>query len=401
MESLSNLVIEFLNLKKKVINMKNIFKIALGLLVLGSISLASAKDTIKIGALVAATGPASFLGDPELKTLEFYVQKINATGGVLGKQLELIAYDTGANPKKATTFAKRLISQDNVVAIIGGSASGETMAILPIIKKAKIPLVSMAGSIKIVKPVKKFAFKTPATDRMACQKIFEYLKSKNKTNIALISGNGGFGKSMRGQCKDVASDYGIKIIADETYGPKDTDMTAQLTKIKSNSSVQAVVNPGFGQGPAIVTKNFKQLGMNVTLVQSHGVASKKFIELTGKASEGVIVASPPVVVASLLKDSNPIKKVALAYLTEYEARYNIPVSTFGGYAYDALNLIVNAIKSAKSSDPKAIRDALEATQGYVGLNGIYNMNKKDHLGLDLSTGIKMLVIKNGDWAIAK
>lgn len=381
--------------------MKSVIKVLLGLFILGFLFSANAKETIKIGALVAATGPASFLGDPELKTLEFYVQKINASGGVLGKDIELIAYDTGANPKKATTFVKRLINQDEVVAIIGGSASGETMAIMPFVKKAKIPLVSMAGSIKIVKPVKSYVFKTPATDRMACQKIFEYLKSKNKTNVALISGNGGFGKSMRGQCKDVASDYGVKIVADETYGPKDTDMTAQLTKIKNTSNVQAVVNPGFGQGPAIVTKNFKQLGMTQTLVQSHGVASKKFIELTGKASEGVIVASPPVVVAELLPASNPIREKGMAYSKEYEARYNIATSTFGGYAYDALNLIVNAIRNANSAKPKDIRDALESTKNYVGLNGIYNMSKDDHLGLNLNTGIKMLVIKDGKWELAK
>jgi len=381
--------------------MKKVLKVALGLMVAGSMSIASAQDTIKIGALVAATGPASFLGDPELKTLEHYVQKINASGGVLGKKLELIAYDTGANPKKATTFAKRLISQDEVVAIIGGSASGETMAVIPFAQKAKIPLVSMAGSIKIVKPVKSYVFKTPATDRMACQKIFEYLKSKNKTNVALISGNGGFGKSMRGQCKDVAGDYGVKIVADETYGPKDTDMTAQLTKIKSMSNVQAVVNPGFGQGPAIVTKNFKQLGMTPILVQSHGVASKKFIELAGAASEGVLIASPPIVIASLLPDSDPTKQTGLNYIKEYQDRYNAPVSTFGAYAYDALQLIVNAIKSANSSDPKAIRNALEATKGYAGLNGTYNMSKTDHLGLDIDSSIKMLIIKNGDWEIAK
>ncbi|WP_072679381.1 ABC transporter substrate-binding protein [Arcobacter sp. LA11] len=381
--------------------MKKMMRIILGLFVLGFTLSASAKDSIKIGALVAATGPASFLGDPELKTLELYVEKINAAGGVLGKKLELVAYDTGANPKKATTFVKRLINQDEVVAIMGGSASGETMAILPFIKKAKIPLVSMAGSIKIVQPVKKYVFKTPATDRMACQKIFAYLKSKGQTNIALISGNGGFGKSMRGQCKDVAGDYGIKIVADETYGPKDTDMTSQLTKIKSMSNVQAVVNPGFGQGPAIVTKNFKQLGMTQALVQSHGVASKKFIELTGAAGEGVIVASPPVVVASLLEDSNPIKKIAMDYIKEYEGKYNAPVSTFGGYAYDALNLIVDAMKKANSAEPKAIRDAIESTTGYVGLNGMFNMSKKDHLGLDIDSGIKMLEIKNGDWILAK
>lgn len=381
--------------------MKKFTSIVLGLSVLGFAATANAQDNIKIGALVAATGPASFLGDPELKTLELYVEKINTAGGVLGKKIELVTYDTGANPKKATTFVKRLINQDEVVAIIGGSASGETMAILPFIKKAKIPLVSMAGSIKIVKPVKKYAFKTPATDRMACQKIFEYLKGKQLTNVALISGNGGFGKSMRGQCKDVSADYGINIVADETYGPKDTDMTSQLTKIKSMSNVQAVVNPGFGQGPAIVTKNFKQLGMTQTLVQSHGVASKKFIELTGNASEGVIVASPPVVIASLLEDSDPIKKIALDYIDAYETKYNSPVSTFGGYAYDALNLVVNAINTAKSAEPKAIRNALEETKDFAGLNGIFNITKKDHLGLDLDSGIKMLVIKDKNWAIAK
>lgn len=381
--------------------MRKMMKIILGLFVLGFAINLSAKESIKIGALVAATGPASFLGDPELKTLKLYVKKINDEGGVLGRELELVSYDTGANPKKATTFVKRLINQDKVVAIIGGSASGETMAILPYIKKAKIPLVSMAGSIKIVKPVKKYAFKTPATDRMACQKIFGYLQGKSLTNVALISGNGGFGKSMRGQCKDVASDYGIKIVADETYGPKDTDMTSQLTKIKSQANVQAVVNPGFGQGPAIVTKNFKQLGMTQTLVQSHGVASKKFIELTGKAGEGVIVASSPVVIASLLEDSNPIKKIALGYIKNYEGTYNAPVSTFGGYAYDALNLVVEAMKTANSAKSQDIRDALENTTNYVGLNGIFNMSKTDHLGLSLDSGIKMLVIKNGTWALAE
>ena len=141
--------------------------------------------------------------------------------------------------------------------------------------------------------------------------------------------------------------------------------------------------------------------MKQTLVQSHGVASKKFIELTGEASEGVIVASPPVVVASLLEDSNPIKKIALDYIKDYEGKYNAPVSTFGGYAYDALNLVVNAIKTGKSAEPKAIRDALEMTTNYAGLNGIFNITKKDHLGLDLDSGIKMLVIKNKEWAIAK
>lgn len=382
--------------------MKRLLSISSGLLALClSYNTVNADESIKIGALVAATGPASFLGDPELKTLELYVKKINSEGGLLGKKVELVAYDTGANPAKATTFTKRLIKQDNVVAIIGGSASGETIAIIPTIERAKIPLVSMAGSIKIVNPVNKYVFKTPATDRMACEKIFEYLKEKNLTNIALISGTGAFGKSMREECKNVSSNFGINIIADENYGPQDTDMTSQLTKIKSIDGVQAVVNPGFGQGPAIVTKNFKQLGMSQVLVQSHGVASKKFIELVGNDGEGVIVASPPVVVASLLEDSNPIKNVALNYIKDYESEYKTPVSTFGGYAYDAFYLIVNAIKKSNSANPEKIRDEIEKTQNYAGLNGIFNMTKENHLGLDIHSGIKMLEIKNSDWSLAK
>jgi len=260
-------------------------KVVLALFVLFGASFLQAGDTIKIGAIVAATGPASFLGDPELKTLRLYVDKINKAGGVNGKKLELIAYDSGANPKKAVTFAKRLINQDKVVAIIGPSTTGETMAIIKFVQRAKIPLMSMAGGISIVKPVKKYVFKIVATDRMACQRIMEDMQKRGFKNVALISGSGGFGKSMRKQCIDVSKDYGLKIVADESYGKKDADMTSQLIKIKNTKGVDAILNAGFGQGPAIVTKNYKQLGIKAPLYQSHGVASKKFIEIAGKASE--------------------------------------------------------------------------------------------------------------------
>ena len=380
--------------------MSRVFKIALAGLAFVGVT-AVAKDSIKIGAIVAATGPASFLGDPELKTLKHYTEKINANGGVNGKNIELIAYDSGASPKKAVTFTKRLIHKDGVVAIIGPSTTGETMAIIPIVQKSHIPLMSMAGSVAIVNPVKKYVFKIVATDRMACQKIMQDLKAKKLTNLALISGSGGFGKSMRKQCKDVSKDYGINIVADETYGKKDTDMTAQLLKIKGVKDVQAVLNPGFGQGPAIVTKNYRQLKLTQPLYQSHGVASKKFIEIAGKASEGVLLVSPPVIVADKLDDSNPIKKVALAYKNEYEKAFDSQVSSFGGHAYDALYAIVNAMKAAKSEDPSKIRDAIEQTKGFAGIDGVVNMSATDHLGLDTDSGMVLIEIKGGDWNIVK
>ena len=374
---------------------------AIALLLISSFVVLNAKETIKIGAIVAATGPASFLGDPELKTLQHYVKKINADGGVNGQMLELVHYDTGANPKKAVTFTKRLINQDKVVAIIGPSTTGETMAIIKFVEKAGIPLISMAGAVAIINPVKKHVFKIVATDRMACEKVMEDLNKRNLTNLALISGGGGFGKSMRKQCKEVAPNFGVKIVADETYGKKDSDMTSQLLKIKNNKDVQVVLNPGFGQGPAIVTKNYAQLKIKHPLYQSHGVASKKFIEIAGAASEGVRVVSPPVVVADKLDDSVANKKVALAYKNEYEKSFDSKVSSFGGHAYDSLYIIVEAIKRAGSTNPGKIRDEIEKTQGFEGVDGIVNLSPTDHLGLDTKTGMIMLEIKNGDWTIVK
>ena len=359
-----------------------------------------AKDTIKIGAIVAATGPASFLGDPELKTLKHYVEKINAEGGVNGKTLELVAYDTGANPKKAVTFTKRLLHKDNVAAIIGPSTSGETMAIIPLVEKAKTPLLSMAGAVAIIDPVKPFVFKIVATDKMACEKIMDDLKKRKLNNLALISGSGGFGKSMRKQCKIVAEKVGINIVADETYGKKDTDMTAQLLKIKNTKGVDAILNPGFGSGPAIVAKNYHQLKMTQPLYESHGVASKKFIEIAGEAANGIRLVSPPVVVADKLPDTNPVKKVCVAYKNAYEKFSGSQVSSFGGHAYDALYALVEAIKAGDGSS-QSIRDNLEKLHGFVGIDGVVNMSPTDHLGLDTKSGMVLLDIKNNDWALAE
>jgi len=370
------------------------------LLLFSSMVVANA-GTIKIGAIVASTGPASFLGDPELKTLEYYVKQINNNGGVNGDKIKLIAYDTGASPKKAVTFVKRLINQDKVVAIIGPSTTGETMAIIKFVQRAKIPLLSMAGAVAIIKPVKKYVFKIVATDRMACQKVMQDLNKRGLKNLALISGSGGFGKSMRKQCKDVAKDYHINIVADETYGKKDSDMTSQLLKIKNNSKVQAVLNPGFGQGPAIVTKNYKQLDIKHPLYQSHGVASKKFIEIAGAAAEGVRVVAPPVVVADKLPADFPNKKIAVKYKNDFEKAYHTQVASFGGHAYDALFAIVEAIKAQNSTNPQKIRDGIENLKNFQGVDGIVNMSKKDHLGLDTKTGMIMLEIHNGDWTIVK
>lgn len=361
---------------------------------------AHAGDTIKIGTFVSASGPAAFLGDPELKTLQLYVDQINAKGGIKGKKLELVHYDDAGSAEQARTFVKRLLESDEVDIIVGGSTTGTTMAAVPLAEQAQTPLISMAGAVVITDPVKKWVFKTPPTDRQAAQKIFEDMKKRGITKIGMISGTDGFGKSGREQSLDVAPQMGIEIIADETYGPKDTDMTAQLTKIRNTPGVQGVLNFGFGQGPAIVTKNYRQLGIDLPLYQSHGVASNSFLELAGAAAEGVRLPSGALLVGDQLKPGDPQRDVVVGYIKEYQDKYGSPPSTFGGYGFDGLKIAVDAIQRAGSTDKAAVRDAIEKTHNLVGTSGVFSMTPSDHTGLDLSA-FRMLEVKDGKWVIVE
>ena len=365
-----------------------------------SAAAAFAQEPIRIGAFLSATGPAAFLGDPEQKTLEMYVERLNAAGGVAGRKLALTVYDDAGDAEKARTFTKRLIEQDKVDVIVGGSTTGTTMAAVPLVEQAQVPFISLAGAVVIVEPAKKWVFKTPHTDRMACEKIFTDVKARQLTKVALISGTGGFDKSMRGECVKVAPKYGVEIVADETYGAADTDMTAQLTKIRGTPSVQAVLNAGFGQGPAIVTRNYRQLGITAPLYQSHGVASKEYVKLSGDAAEGVRLPAAALLVADILPDADPQKKVVVAYKSEYETKYRSDVSTFGGHAYDGLMLAVEAVRRAGGTDKAKVRDALEATRGYVGTGGVVNMTADDHMALDL-TAFQMLEVRKGNWVVIR
>ena len=353
---------------------------------------------IRIGSTLAVTGGASFLGDPESKTLRMLVEEVNAAGGINGEEVVLIEYDDGGDPNKARTFATRLVEEDEVVAVIGGSTTGATMAMIDVFEESGVPLISLAGAVVIIDPVKPWVFKTPHTDLMACEKIFEDIQGRGLSRVGLISGSGGFGRSMRGQCQSVAGEYGIEIVADETYGPQDSDMTPQLTNIRNADGIQAVINPGFGQGPAIVTRNFAQLGIDLPLYQSHGVASAQFIELAGEAAEGVRLPAAALLVADKLPDDDPQKPVVVGYRDAYEAATGEPVSTFGGHAFDAFKMLQAAIERAGSAEPAAIRDELEKTSGFIGTGGVVTMSADDHLGLDLSA-FRMLEIRDGDWTL--
>ncbi len=358
-----------------------------------------AAGTIRIGALFSVTGPASFLGEPEKKTLEMLVKDINAKGGIKGSKVELMVYDTGGDVTKAKQLANKLIKDDKVIAIIGPSTTGETMAIIDDVEKAGIPLISCAAGIKITDPLKKWVFKTPANDHIAAEKIFNFMASKKQKSIGLLTVNDSFGQSGREQLKALAKQKGFNIVVDEVYGPKDTDMTPQLTKIKG-AKPDVIICWGTNPGPAVVTKNVKQLGIKTPLYMSHGVASKKYIELAGaEAAEGVMLPAGKLAIYDKIKSSDAQFKVLKEYEQAYSKNYGVEASTFGGYAYDAFQMVAEAIRKGAVT-PEQVRTNIEQLKKLVGVSGVFTMSDKDHNGLDLSA-FEMVRIAKGDWELAK
>jgi branched-chain amino acid transport system substrate-binding protein len=369
--------------------------LAAALVGLGTAALAD--ETFRIGSFLAVTGPAALLGDPEKKTLELYVEKINEEGGVLGMPVELVVYDTGMNAKDAVTYARRLIENDGVDALIGGTTTGETMAVIDMVEEAQIPFISLAGAAVVVEPVRPWVFKTPHTDRMAIEKVYEDMQSEGVATIGLIAGSGGFDQSCLANAELLADDYELTIAAKEIFGAGDTDMTPQLTRIKG-AGVDAILFCGFGAPSVVVTRNHAQLAIETPFYHTHGSCSKQFVEGAGEAAEGVRLPCAALVVAEQLPDDDPQKEVTTAYAETYQSAYGEEVSTFGGHAYDALFLLIGAVERAGSKEPAAVREALEQTAGFVGADGIFTMSADDHVGLGPES-FKMLEVAEGDWKL--
>ncbi len=356
-------------------------------------------EPIKIGAIFAITGPAANLGDPEQKTAKMVVDKINASGGILGHPIQLIIKDSAAKPENAISAAKQLIDEEKVLAIIGPSTSGETMAIKNICQEGKTILLSCAAAEAIVNPVASYVFKTPQKDKDAAKRIFEVMKTKKIKDIGVVASSDGFGKAGAGQLKAVAPKYGINIAISETYDKSDTDLSAIINKLKAKN-IQAVVNWSIVPAQALVAKNMKQIGLDVPLFQSHGYGNIKYVQAGGEAANGTIFPCGRLLIAEALPDNHPQKKVLVDYKRDYESKFKEAASTFGGHAMDALLLLTEAIKKADSTKSAKVRDALENLKGVVGTAGIFNMSPEDHNGLT-ADAFEVLMVKDGKFVIYK
>ena len=382
--------------------MRKIMGLVFCLTLLASTALAA--DTIKLGAFFDLSGRAAFIGTPTKLVAEMVVDKINAEGGINGKMLELEIADTEADPAKGASIAKKFIYKDKVVAIIGPTLTDVGMNIKKVVDKGMTPTVMTVGGDPVIMGGKfgsfKWVFKSPQRSSIAVERMFIYLKKKGLTKVALLSAADGFGKDGQRWMEKLAPKYGIEIVAQESFGTRDTDMTAQLTKVK-NSNPQALLAWTIGPAGSIIAKNKVQLGIDLPLFQCHGLPDPKYVELAGAASEGDRMPSTKLMVADELPDSDPQKAVIQEFIKLYKERgydKQFPINTHSGYAWDAIMIVANAIKKV-GTDAETLRTEIENTKNYVGISGTYNITAEDHNGLGVDSMV-MVQVKNGKFVLA-
>jgi branched-chain amino acid transport system substrate-binding protein len=390
------------------------------------------EEPYKIGALFAVTGGNAPLGEPEQQTVDMMVKEINDNGGINGHPLEVVSYNYESDATKCATYADTLINDDKVVAIIGPTGTGDTNAILDTAMNAQIPLISCAAGVTIVTPNatpatgndRHWIFSTPQVSVMVVQRLYTYLQSKSITKIAILTDTLGFGKDGLANLNGQASTYGITISYASTFGETDPDMNTQLTAIRDTSSAQAVVCWGTSPGPAIIARNMASLGMTIPLFCSHGIAFQSFIDTAGSAANGVIFPCGKLPIVDSLPASDPQKDLLTSYRDEFNARYGSgKANTFGGHAYDALNIVVTALKKGVSETPDQIKSSDDTLQtvrakireyietninstgfaesgGFPGIGGVFNMSPSNHNGLAMSC-LVMVKIANGKWTPAE
>jgi len=365
---------------------------------------AAAQDVYKIGAIFSITGPGSSLGIPERDTAAMLETEINAKGGIKGpdgkaRPVKIVIYDDASDETKAVLAAKKLIDEDKVVAIVGTTLSGTSLAILDTVQKAEVPLVSCAAAAKIVEPAaeRKWVFKTPQSDALIVGALVDHLKAKGLTKVGWLNVDYAFGQLGWLAFEKAAQKAGLTIVANEKFGQKDVDITAQLTRVKV-ANPQAVIVWSIPPSASIATKNFADLGLKMPLFQSHGVGNKRYIDLAGPGANGVVFPAGKLLVAEHLTDQDPQKPVLLAYAKDFEAKFG-PRNTFGGHAWDAVKLVAAAIEKG-GADRARVRAALEQTKNFVGITGVFDFSPTEHNGLD-RRAVTMIQIVDGQWRPAR
>lgn len=370
-----------------------------GLLLIGAVA-AEAAEPYRIGGLLETSGFIATLGNPGLEGARLAVEQVNAGGGINGVPLELVNLNTESDETKAVTAAKRLIEQEKVLAIVGAMSSGSSFAIIDTVQRARVPVVANGASRGIVLPPdqKRWLFLVPLTDVLVQARMLEHMRRSGITRIALLNSDVAFGTSGREQLERVAPTLGLRLVAQQTFGNADQDMTPQLTRIRA-SDAEATVIWATGPGLAIATKNHRQLGIKTPLYVSHAGNDFNYLRLAGEASSGVLLPSSKIYVADSLPPSDPQRAAIETFVASYEKKYGRRPATFAGNGYDAVMILAAAIRQA-GPDREKIRDAIEGLQRHVGVTAVYSYSPTDHFGAH-DDSVVMLQVKAGAFELVR
>lgn len=367
----------------------------------GSSSESGEGETIKIAGIFSSSGGAAALGEPELETVKMLVDAKNAQGGINGKKIDLITYDDKSDQNQAILSMKKALTQDEATIVIGGTISGNALAMLPLAEQYETPYISLAASKQIYVDeegnARKWVFKMPQDDQLAVERILQYLKDHDLTKVAWLNVANSYGTGGHDEFKKYAAEYGVEAVIEDEFEATVKDAKPLLTRVKKENP-DAIIVWGTVQESAVVIKNIRELALEMPILASHGIATKQFIDVAGEAANDVILPTGKLLIAESLEDSNPQKNVLLDYIKQYTDKYNKPASTFGSYGADSFNIAVKAIE-AKGTDHEAIRDYIENELGeYIGITGVFNITPENHMGLTPDS-FEMVRIQNGEWTL--
>ena len=377
---------------------RKIHSTALLALALGLASAAQAQ--VKVGVVSSATGPTALVGIPQKNTVPLLPKTVG------GLTVEYIPLDDASDPTNSVTAVRKLIAENNVDAIIGPSGSPNAMGVIQFVADAGVPLLAPVGTAAVVVPMddkKKWVFKTTQNDDIIADALLEHMAKSGVKTLGFSGTADPYGENWHKVVSGMVDKLGIKLVANERFARTDTAVTGQVLKIMA-AKPDAVLVGGSGTPAALPQKTLKERGYTGKYYQTHGVANADFLRVGGKDVEGTLLPAGPVLVADQLPADNPVRKAAQEYIKAYEGAYGKgSVSTFGGHAWDAGQILKAAIpvalKSGQPGTPQfraALRDAMEGVKEVAGAHGIFNMSANDHLGLDQRARV-MVTIQNGQW----
>lgn len=356
---------------------------------------------VKIGITVSQTGPAAALGIPQKNTV---AQLPAEVGGV---KVDYIVLDDATDPTKAVANARKMITEEKVDVLVGSSATPASLALVDVAGETRTPLCAMVPTRATVEPMddkRRWVFKAPQDDAIMAEVLAQHMLANGVKTIGFLGYTDGYGQGWLNEIERIYPAKGIKIVATERFQRTDTSVTAQSLKIVA-ANPDAILVVASGTVAVMPHKTLKEQGYAKQIYQTHGIATMEYVRVGGKDVEGTIFPAGPVAVASQLPDSNPIKKVAMAFIKAYEDKNKSPVSGFGAHMADCATLILNAVpaaaKAAKPGTPEfraALRDAIEGSKEVVANHGVYNYSPTNHAGLDQRSRV-LIKVENGQWKL--